>query len=331
MKRSRHESLGWASPEGELDPLAADLRINGYLGQEAAAPLFSEGEHDLDSLLDLADEDNPLLPTIDLEVRAKVAFDSTHSSVSSPNVVGLIRGSDPVLRDEYILYSAHLDHVGIGREVDGDTIYNGAYDNAMGSAITLAVAEAMMKLPKAPRRSTLFLLVGGEEKGLLGSGYFANYPTVPLADIVADVNIDMPLMLAPLDQIIAFGAEHSTLAEPIALAAAATGFSLVPDPKPEQNLFIRSDQYSFVRQGIPSVYLVPGPHSSDANVDGSALVDDFVEHHYHRPSDDLGRPVDWPTAERFAEANLRIGIAIADAENRPTWLEGDFFGETFSQ
>ncbi|MBZ0114256.1 MAG: M28 family peptidase [Thermoanaerobaculia bacterium] len=331
IKRSHYESLGWSSPEGELDPLATSLRINGYLNQEAARTLFTEGQFDLDALLELAEEESPTLPTIELSFTATVAFDSAHSSVSSPNVVGLIPGSDPVLRDEYVLYSAHLDHVGIGREVDGDTIYNGAYDNAMGSAITLAVAEAMMKLPKAPRRSTLFLLVGGEEKGLLGSGYFANYPAVPIDKIVADVNIDMPLMLAPLDQVIAFGAEHSTLAEPIAIAAAATGFTLVPDPKPEQVLFVRSDQYSFVRKGVPSVYLVPGPHSTDADIDGDVLVDDFVEHHYHRPSDDLGRPVDWPTAERFAETNLRIGIAIANAEARPTWIEGDFFGKTFGQ
>ena len=328
-RRAGSKGYSWAGPEGKVD--LQSLRTSGYLKQESAAALFEGTENRLEEVLDQA-ESSPLeVGSFDLNRRVKIAFQSEHSQVMSPNVVGRLPGSDPELRHETLVYSAHLDHVGMGREVDGDSIYNGAYDNAMGTAITLAVAEAMADLPVAPKRSVLFLLVGGEEKGLLGSSYFTHFPTVPIGNIIANVNIDMPLLLTSLDEVIAFGAEHSTLAEPIALAASAHGFTLVPDPKPEQMLFVRSDQYSFVRRGVPSVYLVPGFHSTDPEVDGVALVEDFVEHHYHRPSDDLSQPVDWKTAVRFTKTNLQLGLEIANGVDRPRWNDGDFFGEVFGE
>ena len=148
---------------------------------------------------------------------------------------------------------------------------------------------------------------------------------------MANVNLDMPLFLFPLADIIAFGSEHSSLESVIAEAVTGEGFSLTPDPMPEEVLFIRSDQYSFVKQGIPSVFLVPGFTSSDPGIDGQQRWQGFLQTHYHQPGDDLSRPVDWPSAVRFARANVRIGHAVAEATARPTWNEGDFFGEKFAR
>ena len=180
-----------------------------------------------------------------------------------------------------------------------------------------------------PARSILFVALTGEERGLLGSEYFAEYPTVPREAIVANINMDMPLFLYPIADIIAFGAQHSSLMLPAEAASAAEGFSLAPDPKPEENFFVRSDQYSFVRKGIPALYLDVGTRSKDPHVDADAMYMDHMQNHYHEPSDDLSRPVDWDSARRFARANARVGYAVATEEGRPRWNEGDFFGERF--
>ena len=215
---------------------------------------------------------------------------------------------------------AHLDHVGTGVPIDGDTIYNGMYDNAMGTSQLIETARAFAAMPQRPKRSIIFIALTGEERGLVGSDYYAHYPTVPGDAIVANVNLDMPLFLYPLADIIAFGAEHSSLEGVIGKAIAAEGFALTPDPMPEEVIFIRSDQYSFVKQGVPSVFLVPGFTSSDSDIDGEQLWRGFLQTYYHQPSDDLTRPVDWPSAERFARANVRIGYAIAN-DNAPPDLE----------
>ena len=208
-------------------------------------------------------------------------------------------------------------------------IYNGAYDNAMGIGLLLEAARAFAASP--PRRSILFIAVTGEERGLLGSDYFAHYPTVPTDAMVANVNLDMPLFLYPLADVVAFGSEHSSLESLVEAAVAKDGFVLSPDPMPEERIFIRSDQYSFVRKGVPATYLMPGFSSTDPEIDTAARAKDHRLNHYHRPSDDLDRPVDWDSALRFARANARIGYAIADADKRPTWNDGDFFGEMFAR
>jgi Zn-dependent M28 family amino/carboxypeptidase len=246
-------------------------------------------------------------------------------------VIGILRGSDPELTDEYVVYTAHLDHVGTGVPIDGDTIYNGMYDNAMGSSLLVETARAFAAMPEPPRRSIIFIALTGEERGLVGSDYYAHYPTVPGESIVANVNLDMPLFLYPLADIIAFGSEHSSLEGVIADAVVEEGFVLTPDPMPEEVIFIRSDQYSFVKQGVPSVFLVPGHTSSDPGIDGEGLWRGFLKTYYHQPSDDLSRPIDWPSAVRFARANVRIGYAVAEDDDRPTWNPGDFFGEKFGR
>jgi len=154
---------------------------------------------------------------------------------------------------------------------------------------------------------------------------------VPTDSLIANVNLDMPLLLYPLADVIAFGAEHSSLEGVISDAIADEDFVLSPDPVPEEVLFIRSDQYSFVKQGIPSVFLVPGFTSTDPEIDGGVLFNEHLQTHYHQPSDDLSRPIDWDSALRFARANVRIGFAVAEDEKRPTWNEGDFFGDKFAK
>jgi Zn-dependent M28 family amino/carboxypeptidase len=199
----------------------------------------------------------------------------------------------------------------------------------MGVALMLETARAIAAAP--PKRSVLFIALTAEESGLLGSDFFVNNPTVPIDAIVANINLDMPLFLYPLADLVAFGSQHSSLQSDAESAAADEGFVFSPDPMPEELLFVRSDQYSFVRFGIPAVFLVPGFNSTNADMDGGALTRDHIKNHYHEPSDDMTRPVDWESAVRFARAHTRIGYSVANTERRPTWNEGDFFGELFGR
>lgn len=206
---------------------------------------------------------------VELPVRIRIERNTRHREIAEPNVIGVLRGSDPVLRDEYVVFTAHLDHDGIGEPVNGDSIYNGAIDNATGVAALLEVARAFASGP-APRRSLIFIATAAEEKGLLGAGYFAAHPTVPIAPIVANLNLDGNHVLFPTRSIIAMGAEHSTLAAAAGAAARATGLELETDLMPEQAFFIRSDQYPFVRKGVPALFFVNGSRSADPAVDGGA-------------------------------------------------------------
>ncbi len=319
-------SMTWIDQSGAPDGHYPEIQGGASLSPAAATALLDGTPISFEETLDAIEAS--AVASVPLGIEVTLARKTTHEQFSSPNVIGIIRGTDPELTDEYVVYTAHLDHVGVGVEVDGDAIYNGMYDNAMGTAIMLETARALAAMP--PRRSVMFIALTGEERGLLGSDYFAHYPTVPVDSIVANVNIDMPLFIFPLADIVAFGAEHSSLGAVAGAAAAAEGFVLTPDPIPEEGLFRRSDQYSFVRKGIPAIYLDPGFTSSDPDIDGEALRTDHRHNHYHRPSDDLSRPIDWDSAVRFTRANARIGWAIANDDARPTWNEGDFFGDKFA-
>jgi hypothetical protein len=319
--------MAWVTLGGEPADYNPELVGGAYISVPTAQALFEGTPISFDDAREATEASMPASTPLGFEVT--LARKSTHEVITSPNVVGIARGSDPELADEYIVYSAHLDHNGIGAPVDGDAIYNGAYDNAMGSALLIETARAFSESPA--RRSILLIAVTAEERGLLGSDYFAHYPTVPTDAMVANVNLDMPLFLYPVADIIAFGSEHSSLEATVADAISAEGFTLTPDPMPEENLFRRSDQYSFVRRGVPAAYLKPGFTSTDPTIDGKAVQNAHRKQHYHQPSDDLSRPVDWDSAVRFARANARIGYAIAEEDARPTWNEGDFFGEKFGR
>ena len=321
--------MSWINLSGDAANYFPELQGGAVINVPPAEELFSRSPISFEDALDAADAGTPLSTPLGTEVT--LARRTAHESITSPNVIGILRGSDPVLADEYVVFTAHLDHVGTGVPIDGDTIYNGMYDNAMGSSLLIETARAFAEMPEPPRRSIIFIALTGEERGLVGSDYYAHYPTVPGDAIVANVNLDMPLFLYPLADIIAFGAEHSSLEAVIADAVAGEGFALTPDPMPEEVIFIRSDQYSFVRQGVPSVFLVSGFKSSDPEIEGEKLWRGFLQTYYHQPSDDLSRTIDWPSAVRFARANVRIGYAVAEADTRPSWNEGDFFGEKFAR
>jgi len=321
--------MSWVNLSGEAANYFPELQGAALLNVPPAEDLFKSAPISFEQALDAAEAGEPLSTPLGTEVT--LARRTDHETISSPNIVAVLRGSDPELANEYVVFTAHLDHVGIGVAVDGDTIYNGMYDNAMGTALLIETARAFSAMPTPPKRSIMFIALTGEERGLVGSDYFAHYPTVPSDSLVANVNLDMPLLLYPLADVIAFGAEHSSLEGVIREAVADEDFVLSPDPIPEEVLFIRSDQYSFVKQGVPSVFLVPGFTSSDPEIDGGVLFKEHLQTHYHQPSDDLTRPIDWNSALRFARANVRIGYAVAEDDERPTWNEGDFFGEKFGK
>jgi hypothetical protein len=319
--------MAWVTLAGEPADYHPELKGSAYISTDMAHELFAGTPISFEEARAATEASTPASTPLGFEVT--LVRNTTHEVITSPNVIGLVRGTDPELADEYVVFTAHLDHNGVGAPVDGDAIYNGMYDNAMGSSLLLETARAVAAAPA--RRSMLFIALTAEERGLLGSDYYAHYPTVPSDAIVANVNLDMPLFLYPVADIIAFGSEHSSLEATVENAISAEGFTLTPDPMPEENLFRRSDQYSFVRRGVPAAYLKPGFTSTDSSIDGRAVQTEHRKHHYHQPSDDLDRPVDWDSVVRFARANARIGFAIANDDARPTWNEGDFFGEKFGR
>ncbi len=322
-------SYRWMRPDGTPDGVFPELRGSALLNTEATKRLFAASPVPLDAIL--ARVEKGPFPAVPLGVTATFSSRSEHKQIRSPNVVGLLEGSDPKLRSSYVVYSAHLDHVGMRSSGEGDRIHNGAYDNALGSAVVLEVARTLAALQPRPRRSVLFVFVTAEEKGLLGSDYFAARPSVTAGSLAANVNIDMPLSLFPIADVVAFGAENSTLEAKARAAAASVGLSLSPDPMPEETIFVRSDQYSFVRRGVPAVMFSPGMRSSDPNQDGRTLFMEFIGRHYHRPTDDVSLPMDRGSIERFTKANIALGYAIAQDEAAPSWKPGNFFGETFGR
>lgn len=321
-------TMHWISEAGVASDHVPQLAGKAIVSESAAVELFA-GAAQSHAQVMAADAAGQPLPAFELPVVLDITRRNSLKRLSSPNVVGLLKGSDPALAGEYVVYTAHLDHLGIGAPVNGDAIYNGAYDNAMGVAALIETARLLAAGP-APRRSVLFVAVGGEERGLLGSDYFARHPPVGSGRMVANVNLDMPLFLYPLADVVAFGAEHSTLGAMVDAAARAEGLALAPDPMPDEVIFIRSDQYSFVRQGVPSVFLVSGFGSTDPDVKGSEVVGNFRRTHYHTPGDDLSNPVHWESARKFVRVNAGIGLAAANAAQAPRWHPGNFFGDKFA-
>jgi hypothetical protein len=328
VRQSRRGNMRWLDRNGAPADVSPAIRGVATLSDSAAAYLFEGASQPLSEVLTAAEAGKP--SGFDLPVRATLRTVSVHDHLESPNVAGLLRGTDPRLRDEVVAYTAHLDHLGIGEPVQGDSIYNGALDNASGSAALLEVAKAFATLPKAPRRSVLFLAVTGEEEGLLGSDYFAEHPTVPIERIVANVNIDGLAILYPFREMVAFGADHSTLDSTTARVARQLGVTIAPDPFPQEVFFVRSDQYSFVRRGVPSLFPFMGMRS-DSGVDAPARFKEWLATRYHTPQDDLDQPMDLESGARNAQLEFLVGLEIANADQRPAWKEGDFFGRTFGR
>lgn len=321
--------LRWIDASGAPYQGFVQLIASATLSATGAAKLFALTGRDLEAIFDKHAAGDT--GSFDLGVTATFARQSRQRQVTSANVVGVLEGSDPALKNEYLVYTGHLDHIGLRPSIDGDEIHNGAYDNAAGVGTILEIAQAMSNLPTRPRRSVIFAMVTAEEKGLQGSSFFVRNPPVPAAQLVANINIDMPYLGFPVNDVHAFGAEHSTLLAPATEATATLGMQLTPDPKPEEVRFIRSDQFSFVLEGIPAVAFKAGMQSSDPAIDGEAALNDFLQNHYHRASDDLSLPYSAEGAARFARAGLLLGLLVADADERPRWIENDFFGDKFAR
>ncbi|HEX3127234.1 MAG TPA: M28 family peptidase [Thermoanaerobaculia bacterium] len=311
------DAIAWLEG-GDAHGSYPQIRGSAGLGPAASQALFK------DAAVTYSDAQAKRTPT-PLPVRVRMVKKSRLTNLASPNVVGLLRGSDPALAAEYVVISAHLDHLGIREPVNGDPIYNGAIDNAAGVASLLEIARAFASLPERPRRSLLFVAFTGEESGLIGSDYFVHNPPVPLASIVADLNIDGTSMW-PFNALFARGADHSTLASVVSAGAAAAGLPLVPDPFPEQASLVRSDQYAFLLKGVPSLIL-----GAQRDADARALALDWLKNRYHQPSDDMSQPMDFDAAARFTRDLFLIAYTVVQANERPRWNPGDFFGERFGR
>jgi Zn-dependent M28 family amino/carboxypeptidase len=288
----------------------------------ASAEKFLAGSgHTFEEIAALGKDRKPL-PHFPLAVSldAKTRVDVT--KVESANLVAKLPGSDPALKDEYVVLSAHLDHIGIGEPVNGDRIYNGAMDNGSGSALLLDMAASFKKSPETLRRSILLVLVTGEEKGLLGSKYFAAHPTVPQKSMVADVNVDMFLPIVPLKLLTVLGLDDSDLGDRVREIAQSVGVKVQPDPEPLRNLFVRSDQYNFIRHGVPSVIMSVGAEPGSPE---QKILKDWLTQRYHAPSDDLNQPVDFAAAAKYEEIVRALLINIANDDHRPQWKPDSFF------
>jgi len=313
-----HPSMDLDYPEfNETEGAKLAVMVN----PASAEKLFAGSGHTFEEIAALGKDRKPL-PHFALAVSlaAKTKVDVTR--IESANLVAKIPGNDPALKDEYVVLSAHLDHIGIGEPINGDRIYNGAMDNGSGSALLLDMAASFKKDPAKLRRSLLLVLVTGEEKGLLGSKYFAAHPTVPPKSIVADVNVDMFLPIVPLKLLTVLGIDDSDLGDRVREIAQARGVKVQPDPEPLRNLFVRSDQYNFIRHGIPSVIMsiAPEPGTSEQK-----LFKDWLTQRYHAPSDDVNQPVDLAAAAKYEEIVRALLIDIADGDNRPQWKPDSFF------
>jgi len=287
-----------------------------------AERLFRGSGHSFASLAALADASKPL-PRFALPLRFKASIAAKRSQLSSPNIVAVLEGSDPKLKSQYITLSAHLDHLGVGAAIKGDTIYNGAMDNATGVASVLDIARRLKSGP-APKRSVLFLFFTAEEKGLLGSSYFARRPTVAKAGIVANMNLDMALPLWPLKSVFSPGQEESSLGEDMRAVASTMGIAVTTDPMPDRNSFTRADQYSFVREGIPALFFKFG---FERDTPEAKIERDWRANQYHSPSDDLDQPILKDEAVKLNALAAGIIRRVGDAQGRPQWVPGSIFAK----
>lgn len=262
------------------------------------------------------------LPSFSIPASVKATASVELTKVASDNVAGILPGTDAKLKDEYVVLSAHLDHVGVGRPINGDSIYNGAMDNASGIATLLEAAAMARDQKKAFKRSVIFLAVTAEEKGLLGSRYYALNPTVKRSGIVANVNMDMFLPLFPLKSLIVQGLEESDLAADIRRVGTALGVDVLSDPEPERRAFVRSDQYSFIRAGVPALSLKVG---FKLGTPEHEMVKRWRTERYHAPSDDPQQPVDRGAAALFNAVLLRLAESVANRPDRPRWNPDSFF------
>jgi len=318
-------ALNRAHPQMELEGSefheTAGEKIALIFNPAKAEKLFAGSGHSFQEIAALGKDRKPL-PHFPLAVSLKARARVQTTKIDSSNLVAKMPGSDPKLNNEYVVLSAHVDHIGIGEPINGDRIYNGAMDDGSGSALLLDMAESFKNHPEKIRRSILFVFVTAEEKGLLGSKYFAAHPTVDAKSIIADINVDMFLPIVPLKVLRVQGLTDSDLGDQARQVAQARGVRVQPDPEPLRNLFIRSDQYSFIRHGIPALIMDVG---FDPGSPEQKTFKDWLTNRYHAPSDDVDQPVDLQAAALYEEIVRELLISVANADGRPQWKPDSFF------
>ncbi len=346
IRNPRHADLSWERAAAQRFTPGmglADGQLDERSGQELAVGmnpahaerLFEGSPHRFADLLALADS-GVALPAFPLvpRVRARVRYD--RELVHSENVVAILPGRDPALAGEYVVLTAHLDHLGVGAPVAGDSINNGAMDNASGVGVLIEVARALaapapavpapaapgLVAPANPARSVVFAFVTGEEKGLLGSYYYSRRPTVPAASIVANITVDLVLPIVPLKHLVIHGVNESDLGDWARIVARESGIEVLPDPEPQRNRFIRSDQFNFIRIGVPALAFSTGaiPGSPE-----DSLLHAWVKQRYHQPADDLAQPFDREAPGDLIRFITRLTAETANAPSRPDWKSSSFF------
>jgi len=325
---------GWSVIQGNVGeklhvPAAASstppVPLQGWVTWDTAAQIFAAAGADLEELAAAAAVDG--FEAVDLGIIAAGHLDNTSRTVTSYNVVGTFAGSDPAVADEYLLFTAHWDHFGVGEPVDGDDIYNGAFDNATGTAALLEIAEGWVN--EAPRRSALFIATTAEESGLLGSSFYVENPLVPLEKTLAVINIDGMNVWGPTEDLTVVGLGASTLDDDITAALAAQGRTPIADPEPEKGFYYRSDHFPFARAGVPALYtdfgvrFVGQPESY-----GTEVRDDYNANRYHQPSDEFDDTWTFTGAAQDLEALLGVALRIAAGDTWPEWREGNEFKAT---
>jgi len=329
VRRTKQGTFKWLNKEGQPNDAFPALKAVATFNPDKAEKLFAKSGKTFASAVESTKAGKA--ESFDLNIQASIKVNTQFTSVAGSNLVGIIEGSDPKLKDEYIVYTAHLDHFGIGAPVKGDSIYNGAHDNASGVAILLEIAQTFKNLPEAPKRSIVFTIVTGEEFGLLGSDYFAS--NSPLnGKIVADLAIDMPFFFHPVLDIVPYGAQHSSLNQQVEKTAKILGLGISPDPFPEQVVFIRSDHFSFIKKGIPALFIKSGFKTVPSDtIDRSKSDVGWRSTIYHTPQDDMSQPFDFDAAATHVKVNYLIGYYVAQDSKSPDWNVGDFFGGKFGK
>ena len=300
------------------DPKAPPpIGVRGWITDSAATALLAQAGLNMAQLRQQAESRDSRPVSTGIIIDASMKNSLQHMSAN--NVVGVVRGIDPKVRDEYVAYSAHWDHFGIGPVVNGDSIYNGAVDNASGVATVLAIAHAAAEGVK-PRRSQLFIFVTAEESGLLGSAYFSEHPTVPASKIIAALNMDVVNVNGRVKDLNVMGDNKSSLGPTLAEMVRAQGIRLSPDAHPEAGHFYRSDHFSFAKAGIPAISIRPGVDYVGRPAGwGQKQAEDWTAHNYHQPSDEYRSDFDLTGAAQLGDIVYRLGVALGNAERVPTW------------
>jgi len=318
----------WTGEQFELpDTGEVRIKVRAWTTEAAARKLVALGGFDLDALV--AKAHSREFKPVPLGIRTSLTLTNEISHGETANVLGMLPGNDPVLKDQAVVFMAHHDHLGIGKpDAKGDVIYNGAVDNATGVAQVLAIAKAFMALPQRPRRTILFAIVSCEESGLLGSAYYTAHPTFPIERIAADVNFDAGNIFGRTRDVALVGKGKSTLDQVAEAAAALQGRVVTDEPFPDRGAYYRSDHFSFARAGVPGLYFKGGLDFVGREPGwGKKVTEEWGNAHYHQPSDEYGPSWDFDGMIEDAQLGFLTGLAVAQADAMPTWLPGDEFAK----